>query len=468
MLSIRGAFFSPRKQWTYSGIDMDDFIRCGKLYMGSGTDILADQVLCIDGDRVSEVVPFEAFAQSGRRVSVDRSAHFVMPGLIDVHTHLAYGNAKTEEDIDLYGSTEFRALRGAFFSQRVLAAGYTSICSPGDSGNVSTAIRDAVDAGFFDGPSVTAAGPYITTRQGLTDWYPTWVGVPSSSIGRLVRSRDEAIEEVRRQAKDGVDMIKIALDGIQRRPDGEHIAAFTLDETLAMVEEIHRLGKIAVAHARGREATLYAGKAGVDLIFHCSYMDDECLDWVLRNGCAISPSLTLLKNTMDFSQAADPYHQKGRRAAYQIEYDAATAALQKARLAGVPMPTGTDTGFAVTPYGEWHARELQIYVEDLGFSAVEAMQAATSVSAAVLRPKDKAGRLQAGFQADLIVLRADPSLDIKVLMDSQSFVEIWKRGKRVQPEIRSYNHRQVSDFSMTMFSDIYTRARVAELASVEN
>jgi imidazolonepropionase-like amidohydrolase len=69
---------------------------------------------------------------------------FVMPGLIDVHVHLAYGNAKTEEDIDLYQPMEFRALRGMFFAQKVVAAGYTSICSPGDAGQISLSVRDAV------------------------------------------------------------------------------------------------------------------------------------------------------------------------------------------------------------------------------------------------------------------------------------------------------------------------------------
>ena len=66
-----------------------------------------------------------------------------------------------------------------------------------------------------------AAGPYITTHQGLTDWYPTWIGAPETSIGKLVTNSDEAVEEIRRQVKNGVDCIKIALDGIQRRPDGE-------------------------------------------------------------------------------------------------------------------------------------------------------------------------------------------------------------------------------------------------------
>src|SRR5438445_6025492 len=148
-------------------------------------------------------------AKAPRRTKADRmidhSGHFVMPGLIDVHTHLAYGNAKCEEDIDLYSPLEFRTLRGMFFAQKVAAAGYTAICSPGDAGQISLSIRDAVRAGLFDGPRVMAAGPYITSHQGLTDWYPTWIGAPEPSTGTPVTTAGEAVEGTRRQTKDGVD-----------------------------------------------------------------------------------------------------------------------------------------------------------------------------------------------------------------------------------------------------------------------
>jgi len=439
------------------------FVRCGTLFTGDSDELLKNQTMVVEGGRISRIGPSEALPVPADAEVMDFSERFVIPGLIDVHTHLAYGNAKTEEDIDLYASMEFRALRGMYFAHQVLAAGFTSINAPGDSGMVTSAVRDAIDAGLFEGPNVTAAGPYITSRQGLTDWYPTWIGAPTTSIGRLVKSRDEAIEEIRRQVKDGVDGVKLALDGIQRRPNGEHIAAFSLDETKAMVDEIHRLGKIAIAHARGREATLYAGKAGVDLIFHASFMDDEGLEAVLENNCTISPTLTLLRNTMDFIQPADPYYRKGRRDVYAIEWEAAVQALQKARKAGVPMPTGTDSGFAVTPYGEWHARELEIYVEHLGFSPLEALRAATSVSARVLRPRHKVGVLAPGYRADFVALHADPTSNISVLLEHEKFAAVVLNGKRISEPRRGYDPKRVSDFAMTMFSDLYTRDRVAEL-----
>ena len=207
---------------------MRTFVRCGQLFSGREDDALKSEILVFDHEGVIEYAGPEAASPRRARSDqvLDYSGCFVMPGLIDVHTHLAYGNAKSEEDIDLYSPLEFRTLRGMFFAQKVAAAGFTAICSPGDAGQISLAIRNAIRAGLFDGPRVMAAGRYVTTHQGLTDWYPTWIGAPETSIGKLVTTIAEAIEEIRRQVKDGVDCVKIALDGIQRRDNGELVAAF--------------------------------------------------------------------------------------------------------------------------------------------------------------------------------------------------------------------------------------------------
>ena len=281
---------------------MNTFVRCGSLFAGNEDEPRAGDVLVYDDAGCLTYVGPEKGAPRRTKADrlIDHSGHFVMPGLIDVHTHLAYGNAKSEEDIDLYSPLEFRALRGLFFAQKCAAAGCTAICSPGDAGQISLSIRNAIGAGLFDGPRIMAAGPYITTHQGLTDWYPTWIGAPTTSIGRLVTNLNEAIEEVRWQAKNGVDCIKIALDGIQRRPDGELIAAFTQEETDAIVRETHRMGKKAIAHAVGREATLYAARAGVDLIFHGFDLDDECIAAMRDTGSVLCPTLTHPRNTIDF------------------------------------------------------------------------------------------------------------------------------------------------------------------------
>jgi imidazolonepropionase-like amidohydrolase len=444
---------------------MKTFVRCGQLFTGREDEAQKDAALVYDGDGRLTYAGTENGAPKQDKADrvIDHSGHFVMPGLIDVHTHLAYGNAKTEEDIDLYSPLEFRALRGMFFAQKVLAAGYTAICSPGDAGQISLSIRDAINAGLFDGPRVMAAGPYITSHQGLTDWYPTWIGAPETSIGKLVTCLDEAIQEIRRQVKNGVDCVKIAMDGIQRRPDGELIAAFTQEETDAMAREIRRMGKKSVVHAGGREATLYSARAGIDLIFHGFDLDDECIAAMKKSGSMLSPTLTQPKNVIEFTQPHEPAAQKGRPAFAEKRYRIGCANLRKAKQAGIPFLTGTDSGFAVTPYGEWHARELELFVDDLGFSKAEALRAATEVNARFMARGDEIGVLEPGRFADFTAWDGSPLADIAVLQDKRRLRGVYLAGRQLTIADRPYDPRKVTDFSLANWTDLYTRARVAEL-----
>jgi len=444
---------------------MTTHVRCGTLFAGDETAPRTNATITFDDDgKIASVHDTAGAPPVGMHDTVlDYSGLFVMPGLLDVHTHLAYGNAKSEEDIDLYQPMEFRALRALFFARKVVAAGYTSICAPGDSGQISLSVRNAINFGLFEGPRVTAAGRYLTTRQGLTDWYPTWIGVPDTSIGRLVTSKDEAIEEIRVQVKNGVDCIKLAMDGIQTRDDGSLVAAFNQDETTVMVTEAHRLGKRVVTHAMGREAILYSARAGVDLIFHATRLDDECIDAMLKNGCAIGPTLTFQRNIIDFTQPHEPAALKGRPAHVEREYAVACENMRKARAAGIPMMTGTDSGFAVTPYGEWHALELEIFVRDLGFSPTEALRCATSVTARFMANGPRIGVLESGRFADFIAVEGSPLENISILQDKARIRHVHIAGKRMAIPERGYDPRQVTDRSLTNWSDVYTQERVREL-----
>ena len=129
---------------------MRKLIRCGKLFTGSETNALSDHTLVIEDDKVAFAGPTAKAPEAGPHDEViDHSRHFVMPGLIDSHVHLSYGNAKTQEDIDLYASVEFRAIRGLEAAQRVLRAGYTAMADLSISGRVSLAVRDE-----FEGQAV--------------------------------------------------------------------------------------------------------------------------------------------------------------------------------------------------------------------------------------------------------------------------------------------------------------------------
>jgi imidazolonepropionase-like amidohydrolase len=439
-------------------------IKCGKLFTGLGDYAETQQTLVINGDTIRFVGPSAAAPQPapGDEV-IDHSGHFVMPGLIDMHVHLSYGNAKSEEDIDLYASLEFRALRGLEAAQRVLAAGFTTIADPTTTGHVSLAIRDAIDAGLFVGPRITTSGRQITNRQGLSDWYPSWVGVPETSIGVLCRTAAEGIAEIRLEVKDGVDFIKIAIDGDSMNPSSNVlVAGYDQDEMSAMVREAHRLGKKVVVHARGAEGVLYSARAGADVIFHAAWMDDEGLEAVVENGCTLCPSLSLVVNDIDFTRPGDGCYPAFPDA-HKAELERACVSLPKARAAGVPFTLGSDAGFAVTPYGEWHARELEHYVKYLGFSPAETLKCATVNNGAFVREDGQVGALEAGRLADILVIDGDPLADITILQDRSRIREIIQGGETVKLEINKNVRRLRSEFSYDMWSNVYTQARINEI-----
>ena len=439
-------------------------IRCGKLFTGLTDDAVADQTIVVEGSAISHVGPTGETPEPipGDEI-VDHSGHVVMPGLIDIHVHLSYGNAKSEEDIDLFSPVEFRALRGLEAAQRVLLAGYTALADPATTGLVTPSIRDAIDAGLFPGPRITASGKQLTNRQGLSDWYPSWIGVPETSIGELARNAEEGIAAIRLQVKNGVDFIKIAMDGDSMNPSTDVlVSGYNQEETTAMIGEAHRLGKKVVVHARGAEAVKYSARAGVDVILHASWMDAEGLDAVLENDCAICPTLSLVVNDIEFTRPGDGCYP-GFPDAHKRELEAAQKSLTAAKQAGVTFLAGSDAGFAVTPYGEWHARELEHMTRYLGLSNAEALKATTVNNAGFVREGAAIGAIEADREADILCFDGDPLADIAVLQDRSRIAEIFLAGEPVTAAINENARRLRSEFSYTMWADVYTQAKVAEV-----
>ena len=443
---------------------MRKHIRCGKLFTGLSDKAEKDQTIVLKDERIEYVGPTAGApkAAAGDQ-TVDHSKHFVLPGLIDIHVHLSYGNCKTEEDIDLYAPVEFRALRGMEAAQRVLKAGFTSICDPATTGLVTPSIRDAIEANLFVGPRLASSGQQITNRQGLSDWYPSWIGVPKTSIGVLCRDAAEGIAEIRKQVKDGVDFIKIAIDGDAMNPATTTIVSgYTQDEMSAMVQEAHRLGKKVVVHARSDEGTLYSARAGVDVILHASFMSERTLETVVKSGTMLCPTYLLVVNDIDFTRPGDGAYP-GFPDAHKRELEAGSRIHNKAYKAGVKYLLGTDSGFAITPYGEWHAKELEIYTKYLGFSPADALKTATVNGALFARHGNQVGALEKGRLADVLVIDGDPLADITVLQDRTKIREIILNGETVTLEINPKSHRLRSEFSYQMWNEVYDQKRIAEL-----
>lgn len=376
---------------------------------------------------------------------LDATAKTVMPGLIDAHCHMTYGESRTEEEIDLYTSAELRTLKAAFNAQKVLRAGVTGISQPGGSYYIGVGLREAIADGIVQGPRMTSAGRYITTSNGLTDWYPDSVGVPAGSIGILANTLPEMVNEVRRQIKNGVDLIKLA-----DSPFGDY-QAFTTDELKAISDLVHQLGKRITIHARGSAEVGAANDAGIDWIMHGNVMTDDVIDKLATKNTPLVPTLLLLANIVDWGERVGAPTELRDGMARALDKTADT--LHRAHAAGVTFVMGTDSGFSVNPYGEWHARELELLMTYAGLTSMEAIQAGTRNAAVTLNLEGQIGTLTPGHIADILIVDGDPLADIRVLQDKRRIETVIQSGKPVVFDEtalrRRWPHHRVQAYSIT-------------------
>ncbi|WP_219215764.1 metal-dependent hydrolase family protein [Variovorax boronicumulans] len=414
---------------------MSRYITHGMLIDGSGAPPQPLQWLRMDEGRIAEVrlvddaaapVPLPADAD----IAFDATGLTVMPGLIDAHCHLSYGEARSIEEQDLYGSAEYRALRAGWHAGKVLRSGVTSVSDPGGSWNVAVAVRDAIRAGIVDGPRMSAAGKYLTTQTGLADYFPSWVGTPPSGVGALTHDVSQMLTEVRRQVKNGVDFVKVAASGESSTltPGGGSVPAFRSEELKVIVDEAHRHGRRAAAHARSGVAVVDCIDAGMDWIMHGDYMTQAQCDRLAASGIPLCPTLTFMANIADYGHLVGC--SAGRIERIRHTFETAIKVLRHAYRNGVTLITGTDSGFSITPFGQWHARELEIFVEHIGMTPLEAITCATRNAGFTVDP-GQVGVLAPGMWADILVIDGDPARDIRVLQEQHRVRAIFKAARAV-------------------------------------
>jgi imidazolonepropionase-like amidohydrolase len=365
----------------------------------------------------------EALIPRGENLTrIDATGKTLMPGLIDLHCHMTFGESRAQEEQDLYTSAESRTLLAAANLGKVLRSGVTSISQPGGSYYIGVALREGLNSGLIDGPRMSTAGRFLTTSNGLSDWYPTSVGVPDGSVGVLTNTAAEMITEIRVQVKGGVDFIKLA-----DSPYGEY-QAFTNDEMKICTDLAHQLGKRITIHARGSAEVSAAVDAGMDWIMHGNTMTDECISKLAASKIPLVPTLLLLANGADWGHLAGV--EQHLRDIIRYGLDATAETLHRARAAGVKLLMGTDSGFAITPYGEFHARELELLMIYAGLSAAEAIRSGTSDAAVVMGLPGKVGVMRTGAYADLLMVNGNPLENIRLLQDKAKF-QVFKGGRPV-------------------------------------
>ena len=383
-------------------------IRAGRVLDVRTGALRTNQAIIIDGDKITQIVAAAEAPASGVDTTIDLPDATVLPGLIDMHTHLTFELSSLGYS-GLGVSTSREALHGARNAKITLEAGFTTVRNLGARDYADIALRDAINDGDLVGPRIIASGPALGITGGHCD--ENLLPPAFHMQGGGVADGIEAVQhKVRETIKYGADVIKIcATGGVLSKGDDPNASQYTLEEMKAIVADAHRLGRKVAAHAHGAEGVRWASEAGVDSIEHGHFMDDAAIATMKKNGTYLVPTLFLteyMQQHLKDSGVPEFSKQKMREVAA-----AAPVNVKKAFAAGVKVAFGTDA--AVYPHG-LNAGEFHVYV-GLGMTPLAAIQTATLNASDLLGPKFQVGTLDSGKFADVIAVDGDPTKDVTTL-----------------------------------------------------
>lgn len=384
-------------------------VRAGRLVDVVAGRVLSDQLVQIEDGRIVAVTDFPASPPAGARV-IDWSAYTVLPGLMDMHTHLIGDIQSSDEAAPLASSAAREALIGAANARATLNAGFTTVRDVGTyRAFADVALRDVIAAGDVQGPRMFVAGAYVTVTNGggeVTGLAPGVIVPPE-----LRRGVADSAAEVRQRTRDliagGADFIKIMATGAVLTAGTTPAASeYTEAEIRAAVEEAAAHGTFVAAHAHGAQGIKNAVRAGVRSIEHASYLDDEGIALMKRHGTWLVADI----------YNGDYIEEVGRRDGWSAEIlrknlqttEIQRQAFAKASRAGVRIAYGTDSG--VYPHGQ-NARQFA-YMVRYGMTPMQAIQSATINAARLLGHEHEIGSIAQGKRADLIAVAGDPLDDI--------------------------------------------------------
>jgi imidazolonepropionase-like amidohydrolase len=364
------------------------------------------------GAKIEAVGPRDQVTPQADSEIIDLPGMTLMPGLIDLHSHLFLHpyNETSWDDQVLKESAAIRTLRAGAQAAVTLQAGFTSLRDLGTEGvgAADVALKKAIDSGMIAGPrlwvttrAIVADGAYGPARRGFREDMDIPQGAQEASgIEGVARA-------VRQQAAAGADWIKFYAD-YRVSPNGGTVPTFSLDEMKSLVSTAHDLGRPVAAHAQSDEGMRRAILAGVDSIEHGYGGSEDTFKLMAAHHVAYLPTLTATAATAEYFQ-----HYIPGQSAPTAAMEAARQSFTRAIKAGVLIGNGSDVG--VFKHGE-NAREL-VWMVRYGLTPAAALLAATAVNAKILGQSNNLGRIHAGLAADIIAANGDPISNIATLAD---------------------------------------------------
>lgn len=408
----------------HTGASAQTVIHAGKLINGQDGKVYNEMTIVVEDGKVKTIEDGYAdpdkFGDADSVTAIDLKEHTVMPGLMDMHTHLMMQHHKKVYSDKFFLNDADFALRSTTYAKKTLMAGFTTVRELGDNGTNSVSLRSAIDKGWIVGPRIFTAGKSLATTGGHAD--PT-NGMKGSfkrdggPVDGVVNGVDDARKAVRQRYKDGADLIKLTATGgvLSLAVNGQN-PQFTKDELEAIVEIAKDYEMTVAVHAHGTEGMKRAVLAGVNSIEHGTYMTPEVMRLMKERGTYYVPTLMAGDWVAEKAKEDDYFPAVVRPKAAAIG-PVIMKTFARAHAAGVKIAFGTDSG--VSPHGA-NAREFELMVAG-GMTPMQAIQAATLEASKLLRIEDRLGTLEDGKIADIIAVKGDPIENIS-LMKKIAFV----------------------------------------------
>lgn len=397
-----------------------------RLFTALDENAVDNAALWIEGDKVRFAGPFAQLPEAAPRASSamavvqDVAGKFVMPGMTEGHAHLSFADSSPFAIGDV--SVEDATITAVNNAKLMLRSGFTSAVSFGSTFSIDVALRAAIASGKIEGPRLLAAGQDLGATASNVD--------SKGALSQIADGPWALRQAVREQRKLGVDIVKIFIDGEAINPvnpPGE--LAFTDEEVHAVVDEAKRRRLRVACHARSADAVKQAVRAGVELIGHANYVDDEAVELLagVNDQVFVSPAIAWEINYLEKCESIGVKRQTVIDQGYQAELEASQIAMQKLRAADVKLVIGGDYGISIAPHGTY-AQDIEFFVNYFDMRPGEALLCATRNGGLSADPSGGRGTLAPGSLADVLIVDGDPLADVRVLQD-HSKIAVVKGGE---------------------------------------